>query len=569
MNKRRILRAELLEGRRVLAASLGWDGPGAGSAELSYYIGDAPGTVTQAEFESAIEQALDVWSDVVDIEFTPTQQPGLTDSLDFTSRPLDGRGGTLAQAYFPDDINPARIAGDVQFDSADAWEIGNDLGSRAFDLVAVAVHEIGHALGLDHSQESSSILAPSISPNVQFTELSQGDVEEIQQLYAPAIGSTNTLDPAIQEQDNTSPLRFRFFNLFETRDPEPAAEETPAFAFRWTVNLGNFSPTPFGRFGAWLGNSEGARGIAAAFSPAFNFERPHDVNGDNSVSAVDALITLNAVNNGHSVEDVSHHCDTNGDGTLSAIDVLGVINTLNAPESEPGNVTEIPAAPEAAADEADFEAELDAIEFGEFDSEMAEEIYGAGLHHNGILGSAIDRLFENFDANDDDSLTEDEVPDFMWRFMTREGVDADGDNEITLAEIDQALANQRLELFNQVDDNNDGVWTEGEIPTFAWRRLENADTNSDNGVSFDELEAFRELSRFERLDDNGDGNLTSDEVSERAWERLSRFDANEDGIVTSDELPQPRERFQTRFESRVSRMAEVAANVFRFVQRFR
>ena len=110
--------------KRNMLASVGFDGAGQGSAELTYYLGDAPAEVGQDLFESTIEDALKVWSDVADITFTETSQSGLRDSLDITFRNLDGAGGTLAQAYFPDDVNPARIAGDIQFDSSESWEVG-------------------------------------------------------------------------------------------------------------------------------------------------------------------------------------------------------------------------------------------------------------------------------------------------------------------------------------------------------------------------------------------------------------------------------------------------------------
>jgi hypothetical protein len=92
--------------------------------------------------ETTIRAALDVWADVTNITFVQAATRGLGDSLDFVFRPLDGSGGTLAQAYFPDDVNPESIAGNVQFDAAASWEVGNSLGSRAFDLLLVAVHEI-------------------------------------------------------------------------------------------------------------------------------------------------------------------------------------------------------------------------------------------------------------------------------------------------------------------------------------------------------------------------------------------------------------------------------------------
>ena len=104
--RRRRAALEMLECRRVLAASVGWDGPGLGSAELTYYIGNSPDSLSQAETDAAIESALDAWAAVVDITFTEVSTPGLQDSLDITFTNIDGTAGTLAQAYFPDDINP-------------------------------------------------------------------------------------------------------------------------------------------------------------------------------------------------------------------------------------------------------------------------------------------------------------------------------------------------------------------------------------------------------------------------------------------------------------------------------
>lgn len=177
-----------------MSASSGWDGPGRGAAALSYYIGAAPASagVTQSQFQSTIQAALDVWAKVADLTFTQTPRAGQTDALDFQFTRLDGAGGTLAQAYFPDDVNSARIAGDVQFDSSERWEIGNVRGGSAFDLMAVAVHEIGHALGLEHSHAASSIMADSVSANQAFTSLAAADRTAILQLYAPARSTNNT-----------------------------------------------------------------------------------------------------------------------------------------------------------------------------------------------------------------------------------------------------------------------------------------------------------------------------------------------------------------------------------------
>ena len=126
--KRHAPRLETLEERLCLAGSVGWDGPGQGSASLTYYIGDAPSSLTQAAVQAALQTALGAWAAVADITFTQTSQPNRPDSIKFTFGTLDGPGGAFGEGHFPDDVNPGRIAGDIQFDSAEVWEVGNALG---------------------------------------------------------------------------------------------------------------------------------------------------------------------------------------------------------------------------------------------------------------------------------------------------------------------------------------------------------------------------------------------------------------------------------------------------------
>ena len=184
--KRRLLQCESLERREVLTSSVGWDGPGEGSATLRYHIDDIPAHLDEQQVRDTLREALDVWADVADLTFVETDRPGRSDSIDFSFEQIDGSGRVLARAYFPDDVNRNPIAGDVEFDIAENWEIGNARGSAAFDLLYVAVHEVGHALGLGHDDHSDAVLSDSVSPRQEFTSLSPSDVDHILELYAPA-----------------------------------------------------------------------------------------------------------------------------------------------------------------------------------------------------------------------------------------------------------------------------------------------------------------------------------------------------------------------------------------------
>jgi hypothetical protein len=87
---------------------------------------------------------------------------------------------TLAEAYMPPSANNFSIAGDVWFNTGQHFTTGS-----AYDLFTVAAHEIGHALGLDHSTTSPyNIMYPTYDGTK--TVLTSDDIAGIQSLYGGA-----------------------------------------------------------------------------------------------------------------------------------------------------------------------------------------------------------------------------------------------------------------------------------------------------------------------------------------------------------------------------------------------
>lgn len=102
--------------------------------------------------------------------------------------PFDGPGRVIAHAYLPQG-NPANW-GKIHFDDS---EIFSEVGSvyrwgslriiTSQSLIYTAVHEIGHSLGLGHSNVKGSVMYPLAK--IGRPVLHNDDINGIRSLYCP------------------------------------------------------------------------------------------------------------------------------------------------------------------------------------------------------------------------------------------------------------------------------------------------------------------------------------------------------------------------------------------------
>jgi hypothetical protein len=198
---------------------------------LTYSIGFITTDVDEAVGGAAIRRALDTIENAgVGLRFREVPAGG---DLRFFWQPAnvpgnDLRGTTIARADFPPDfsINTNSLPLPISFDDTEhTWADGAVRG--AFDIETVALHEIGHTLGLLHNGIRDSVMFPSVSTNSTKRTLHPDDLRALRSLYPPLV----TLDAAA----SWAPNRYDLFGL------DDAGNVSQQFWInRWfRANLGN------------------------------------------------------------------------------------------------------------------------------------------------------------------------------------------------------------------------------------------------------------------------------------------------------------------------------------------
>lgn len=130
-----------------------------------------------------------VWEQAADIAFVSVDDPDHADIL------IGAQGEPVGSAYAnveyqPDDGDEGIRAIDralICLNPNHRWKVGFDSNVDVYDIRYTLIHEIGHAIGLDHAGPSGQIM--SFGYREEYRDLQAGDFRGVQVLYGVNIKS--------------------------------------------------------------------------------------------------------------------------------------------------------------------------------------------------------------------------------------------------------------------------------------------------------------------------------------------------------------------------------------------
>mgnify|MGYP001585391957 CR=1 FL=1 len=183
--------------------------------KLKWTLHSSPTYLNRKLVIQTIERAFKMWSMVVSFEFEydndgdktqklKPKKPTVTnlehmlqrkihininfvESYHFASngtvcRGFDGPGKSLAHAIYPP-------FGDIHLDLSEVWSIADQVDVTETNLFVTLLHEIGHVLGLEHSNNPNTIMYPEINRNQtnRSVFISHDDRNAVERLYGARI----------------------------------------------------------------------------------------------------------------------------------------------------------------------------------------------------------------------------------------------------------------------------------------------------------------------------------------------------------------------------------------------
>ena len=193
-----------------------------GRSDLTFAFINGTSDFAGGREKEIVRQAFQAWEGVANLRFSEVQS---NQNPDFRiawrsgnhgdGDGFDDVGNVLAHAFFPPPCGGPN-AGDMHFDEAETW-IDDPTGNGIL-LLQVAIHEIGHLLGLSHSQDQSAIMFAFYAPD--RVNLAQDDIDGITTLY----GAPTTVTSLNLSGDGAGTLpRGGEEEIFELKVPQTLA----------------------------------------------------------------------------------------------------------------------------------------------------------------------------------------------------------------------------------------------------------------------------------------------------------------------------------------------------------
>ncbi|XP_039212190.1 matrix metalloproteinase-27-like [Crotalus tigris] len=204
--------------------------PGWRKTKLTYRIMNYTPDMRRADVDASIKKAFEVWSKVTPLTFNWIRRGRADIMIEFATRvhghcprQFDGPLGVLGHAFPPGHY----FRGNVHFDEDETWvaslyeqrrsrnypvapadDVRTPVLKKApklhssavplpysiikFNLFLVAAHEIGHVLGLAHSNDPRALMFPNYKPiDPDDSPLSEDDINAIQAIYGPSQNPSN------------------------------------------------------------------------------------------------------------------------------------------------------------------------------------------------------------------------------------------------------------------------------------------------------------------------------------------------------------------------------------------
>jgi hypothetical protein len=244
---------------------------------LSYAFVQGTGDLAGTQERQPVRNAFATWQQQIPIDFV---EVGTANNPNFTigwftgshgdSSPFDGVGNTLAHAFYPPPCG-GQHAGKMHFDDAEVWSLAG--AGNTFDVETVALHEIGHLLGLDHTTVPGAVMFPTYGGPRRA--LAADDIAGIRALYGRREVELNVLvhlqdigDRIFRENEFAGTRgQSRRLEGFQLRIDPPIAN----LSMRYMAHLQNTGDVPFvneGQFVGTRGQSRRLEGFAIELTGA-------------------------------------------------------------------------------------------------------------------------------------------------------------------------------------------------------------------------------------------------------------------------------------------------------------